>query len=202
MVGERSDWSIFLYQFDLPIVFNNTIGWFQVPIFYLPIVSVHFKFWFFNHTIFGDDLKLRFLYQLIVSVCFKLRFFNRPMFFLVRVSAYFVGQFLGPSFLSTNFLPPPTYSEYMSNYPTFRYDLIFWLYQLIQLSISRFNFCIRRYQPSLKGVWHEIFDFRFFHESVSPKPPSVPLGPFWIFSKILGDIREWIFIAGVVDTGD
>ncbi len=42
----------------------------------------------------------------------------------------------------------------------------------------------------------------FFHESVSPRPPSIPLGPFWIFSKIRGDIREWIFIAGVGDTGD
>jgi hypothetical protein len=26
----------------------------------------------------------------------------------------------------------------------------------------------------------------FFHESVSPKPPSIPMGPF----KIRGDIRE------------
>ncbi len=54
----------------------------------------------------------------------------------------------------------------------------------------------------LKGVWHEIFDFRFFHESVSPRPQSIPLGPFWIFSKICGDIHEWIFIADVNDTGD
>jgi hypothetical protein len=41
-------------------------------------------------------------------------------------------------------------------------------------------------------VWHEIFDF--FHESVSPRPQSIPLGPFWIFSKIRRDI--------LVDTGD
>ncbi len=33
---------------------------------------------------------------------------------------------------------------------------------------------------------------------MSPKPPSIPMGPF----KIRGDIREWIFIAGVNDTGD
>ncbi len=33
----------------------------------------------------------------------------------------------------------------------------------------------------LKGVWHET---GFFHESVSPRPISIPLGPFWIFSKI------------------
>ena len=30
----------------------------------------------------------------------------------------------------------------------------------------------------------------FFHESVSPRPPSIPLEPFLIFSKIRGDIRE------------
>ncbi len=32
-VGERSDWSIFRYRFDLPIVSDHTIGWCQVPIF-------------------------------------------------------------------------------------------------------------------------------------------------------------------------
>ncbi len=35
---------------------------------------------------------------------------------------------------------------------------------------------------------------------MSPRPPSIPVGLFQIFSKIRGDIREWIFIAGVVDT--
>ncbi len=55
---------------------------------------------------------------------------------------------------------------------------------------------------SLKGVWHEIFELRFFHESVSSRPISIPLGPFWIFSKIRGDIRELMFIAGVNDTGE
>ncbi len=54
----------------------------------------------------------------------------------------------------------------------------------------------------LKGVWHEIFDFIFFHESVSPRPPSIPLEPFWIFSKLRGDIRKLLFITGVNDTGD
>jgi hypothetical protein len=43
---------------------------------------------------------------------------------------------------------------------------------------------------ALKGQCHEIFDFWFFHESVSPKPVSVPLGPFRIFLKIRGDIRK------------
>ncbi len=36
----------------------------------------------------------------------------------------------------------------------------------------------------------------------SPGPPSIPLGPFRIFSKILGDIREWIIITGVNHTSD
>ncbi len=47
---------------------------------------------------------------------------------------------------------------------------------------------------SLKGVWHEIFDFWFFS--------SIPLGPFCIFSKIRGDIREYKLFSGVNDTGE
>ncbi len=30
----------------------------------------------------------------------------------------------------------------------------------------------------------------FFHESVSPQPQSIPLGPFKIFAKIHGDMRK------------
>jgi hypothetical protein len=30
---------------------------------------------------------------------------------------------------------------------------------------------------NLRGQWHEIFDFRFFHESVSPKTLSIPSRP-------------------------
>jgi hypothetical protein len=41
----------------------------------------------------------------------------------------------------------------------------------------------------------------FFHESVSPKPLIIPLGPFRIFSKILGYIGSSRFATGVVDTG-
>ncbi len=37
---------------------------------------------------------------------------------------------------------------------------------------------------------------------MSPKPPSIPLEPFWIFAKIRGDIRELLFITGVNDTGN
>ncbi len=42
----------------------------------------------------------------------------------------------------------------------------------------------------------------FFHESVSPRPPSIQLEPFGIFSKIRGDIRELMFITVVNDTDD
>ncbi len=53
-----------------------------------------------------------------------------------------------------------------------------------------------------KGVWHEIFDFWFFSWISVPQAPSIPLGPFCNFSKIRRDIRKWIFIAFVNDTGD
>ncbi len=51
-------------------------------------------------------------------------------------------------------------------------------------------------QINFKGQCHG-----FFHESVSPKPLSIPLGPFQIFSKIRGEIRSSRFAAGIVDTG-
>ncbi len=54
----------------------------------------------------------------------------------------------------------------------------------------------------LKGVWHVIFDFMFFLESVSPGSMTTPLGPFRIFLKIREDILEWMFITGVNDTGN
>ncbi len=38
----------------------------------------------------------------------------------------------------------------------------------------------------LKGQCHKIFCLWFFHESVSPQPKSIPLGPFQIFLKIRG----------------
>jgi hypothetical protein len=44
---------------------------------------------------------------------------------------------------------------------------------------------------SLKGtVSRDFLLLVFFHESVSPRPQSIPLGPFRIFSKIRGDIRK------------
>jgi hypothetical protein len=53
-----------------------------------------------------------------------------------------------------------------------------------------------------KGQSNEIFFASgFFHESVSPKPLSTPLGPFLFFSKIHGDIRSSRCTTGVVETG-
>jgi hypothetical protein len=40
----------------------------------------------------------------------------------------------------------------------------------------------------LKGQCHEIFNLWFLHESVSPKPLSIQIGPFQIVSKIRGEI--------------
>ncbi len=45
------------------------------------------------------------------------------------------------------------------------------------------------------GVWHEIFNFRFFSWIIAPGPPSIPLGHFEFF-------REWMFFTSVNDTGD
>jgi hypothetical protein len=39
----------------------------------------------------------------------------------------------------------------------------------------------------LKGTVQQDFQRLVFYESVSPKPLSIPLGPFQIFSKIFGD---------------
>jgi hypothetical protein len=53
----------------------------------------------------------------------------------------------------------------------------------------------------LKRQCHEISTSGFFHKSVSPKPLSIPLGPFQIFSKILSDIGSSRCTTSVVDTG-
>jgi hypothetical protein len=60
--------------------------------------------------------------------------------------------------------------------------------------IIPFNFLLKlescKHVCTLKGQCHEIFDFRFFHEIVSPKllTPEYPNRPFRIFSKTRGDI--------------
>ncbi len=54
----------------------------------------------------------------------------------------------------------------------------------------------------LKGVWHEILSFKFFHESFYSETWSIPVMQFRICTKIRGDIRNFEFIAGVADTGE
>jgi hypothetical protein len=50
---------------------------------------------------------------------------------------------------------------------------------------------------ALKGAWHEIFDFRFFYESVSPSPTEYLIGTIsnlyensWRYSKVKVSQRE------------
>ncbi len=54
-------------------------------------------------------------------------------------------------------------------------------------------FCNVSYMEKIKSKkeWH-----------MATKPLSIPLGMFWIFMKIRGDIREWMFITVVNNTGD
>ncbi len=47
----------------------------------------------------------------------------------------------------------------------------------------------------LKGVWQEIFGFRFFPKSVYP-------WPILNYYEIRGDIGNFLFIAGVNDTSE
>ncbi len=58
------------------------------------------------------------------------------------------------------------------------------------------------FQTLLKGTVSRDFSLLvFFHQSVSPQPQCIPVGPFRIFSKIRGDIRSSLLTTGVVDTG-
>ncbi len=76
--------------------------------------------------------------------------------------------------------------------------------QPVALRAAKISETIRRIMvPAiLKGVWHEIFDFRFLYESYSSGTLRIPLKPFPIFTKIRGDICNFVFIAGVNDAGD
>jgi hypothetical protein len=54
---------------------------------------------------------------------------------------------------------------------------------------------------NLKGtVYPKFFASGFFHESSSPNPLKITLGSFWIFSKILRDIRKSRCTTGINDT--
>jgi hypothetical protein len=83
--------------------------------------------------------------------------------------------------------------------------LILRLYQLektgtkyfLVTALLPFHWC---YRSNLQRQCHEILNFCFFHESVSPKPQSIPSGPFRFFSKIGYDIRSSRCTTGVVDT--
>ncbi len=52
------------------------------------------------------------------------------------------------------------------------------------------------------AIWKRDFRLQVFYESVSPWSLSILLGPFRISTNIHGDIRNFVIIAGVVDTGD
>ncbi len=54
--------------------------------------------------------------------------------------------------------------------------------------------------PKLKGTVSH-FCFQFFHESVSPQPQSIPLGPVQIFLKICKDIPKSRCTPGLNNTG-
>ncbi len=108
------------------------------------------------------------------------------------------------------FLPPP--------FVSFMYLCPYILHVSLSvhgLGISgRFRIC-----DTLKGQCHEIFDFRFFHESVSPQPLSILLGSsnvftnlrrysqikvhhrcVQMFSQLCGDMPRSRCTTGVVDT--
>ncbi len=74
----------------------------------------------------------------------------------------------------------------------------FWFGKKVSRVFAFLHFCI---WLILKGQCHEIFDFWFFHESVSPQPLSIPLESFRIFLKIRGYIRSSRCITSVVDIG-
>jgi hypothetical protein len=55
---------------------------------------------------------------------------------------------------------------------------------------------------SLKGVWHEIFDFRFFSWISFLRVPEYPFGAISNLKKNCVAIHNFVFIAIVADTGD
>jgi hypothetical protein len=59
----------------------------------------------------------------------------------------------------------------------------------------------KKQKTTLKGQCHEILTSGFFQEPVSPKPLSIPFGPFRIFLKIRGDICSSRCTTSVLDTG-
>ncbi len=58
------------------------------------------------------------------------------------------------------------------------------------------NFLVVWETSALKRAWHATFEFRFFHETVSPGHLSIPQGPLRMLTKIRGDISNLVFITG------
>jgi hypothetical protein len=54
------------------------------------------------------------------------------------------------------------------------------------------RFLYVRWCFALKGVWHEIFYFKFFSWNSFPRTLSIPWGPFQIFTKIRTDIYNFV----------
>ncbi len=97
-----------------------------------------------------------------------------------------------------------TYSDNFKSTTTWRHLSVFkWQATLRQQTHTEYHTETENLQSktTLKGQCHEFFCFWFFYESVSPQPPSIPLGPFRIFSKSRGDIRSSRLTTGVADTG-
>jgi hypothetical protein len=65
----------------------------------------------------------------------------------------------------------------------------------VGFSNRRKNLYVVFVPPMFKGTVSRDFLLLVFHESVSPKPLSIQLGPFRIFPKIRG------FATGINDTG-
>jgi hypothetical protein len=70
-----------------------------------------------------------------------------------------------------------------------------------KMGLFYYNITVYASRARIFKLLNEIFDFCFFHDSVSPKPLSVPLRPFRIFSKIRRYIRSSRCTTGVLDTG-
>jgi hypothetical protein len=49
----------------------------------------------------------------------------------------------------------------------------------------------RKMERKIRQISHFSFVFRFFYESISPGPLSIPWRPFQIVTKIFGDIQKY-----------
>jgi hypothetical protein len=85
--------------------------------------------------------------------------------------------------------------------PAFLHYLDSWIFSCHACAAQRSAYCTSTWSQMFKGTVSR--DFRllvFFIESVSPKPLSIPLGPFRIFSIIRRGIHSSRCTTNVVDT--